>query len=164
MASPQEQEWLNEYFVCWNATEAARRVGYKWPNKVGPAKKQKFADEISQRLKENAMEADEVLSRLADMARGDLASFADVETTKDLVGHPKSHIIKKLKVTKRRSQGDVEIINSEIELNDPQSALEKIGKHLGLWTDKIDVTSDGQPLGEAYAKALKKVYDSRNSD
>ena len=46
MASPQEEDWLNEYFQCWNATEAARRVGYKWPNKVGPAKKQKFADEV----------------------------------------------------------------------------------------------------------------------
>jgi phage terminase small subunit len=137
MTSPQELRWLNEYFLCWNATEAARRADYKWPNKVGPAKKLKFADEINQRLEENTMEANEALSRLSDMARGDLADFANVEDLRDLAGHSKSHVIKKIKKTVKHFKSGETATYIEIELNDPQSALEKIGKHLGLWTDKV---------------------------
>ena len=69
------QVWLTEYFQCWNATEAARRAGYKWPNKYGPKLKEQLQDEIDARLDEMAMPANEVLARLGEMARADIADF-----------------------------------------------------------------------------------------
>lgn len=32
----KRRAWLEQYLQCWNATEAARRVGYKHPNTQGP--------------------------------------------------------------------------------------------------------------------------------
>ena len=140
--SRKQQKFINEYLICWNATEAARRADYAHPNKQGPRLLVNVgvAKEIERRLKENTMESAEVLSRLSDMARGNLADFASVESARDLVGHPRGHVVKKLKITRRKQRGDVEIVQMEIELNDPQSALEKIGKHYGLFADKIEHT------------------------
>lgn len=75
MASDMEEAWLTEYYKCFNATEAARRVGYKWPNKIGPEKKKKFEDEIRQHIDELVMSADEALILMTQIARGDLSQY-----------------------------------------------------------------------------------------
>ena len=68
MASAKQKAWLEHYFQCWNATEAARLAGYKWPNKKGPEIKQKLQADIDARLDEMAMPANEVLARLGKHA------------------------------------------------------------------------------------------------
>lgn len=74
MAS-KEQVWLSEYLQCFNATEAARRAGYKWPNKVGPRKKEKFAEQIAAELAEKTLSADAALARLAEIATFDISPY-----------------------------------------------------------------------------------------
>lgn len=137
MTTRKERKWLAEYLKCWNGNEAARRAGYKWPEKIGPRKLKKFNTEIKRRLRENAMEADEVLSRLADMAKGDINNFVDAAGNVDLTQAREqgfTHIIKSITATK---MGTV-----KIELYDAQSALVHIGKHLGLFTDRIKIEGD----------------------
>jgi phage terminase small subunit len=34
----------------------------------------------------------------------------------------------------------------EVKMHDPQAALVSVGKHLGMFTDKVDHTTNGQPL------------------
>jgi len=138
MCSTKEQVWLEEYFRCWNATEAARRAGYKWPNKQGPAKKEKLADLIAKEVEHRAMSANEVLLRLAEQARGDIADalkidhglvMVDVEKLKEL---GLTHLIKKFKHTK---QG-----GTEIEFYDAQAALFHLSKLHGLvGADNVNV-------------------------
>lgn len=137
-----QEHFVIEYIKCRNATEAARRAGYAHPNKQGPRLLVNvgISDEIARLTKENAMEADEVLSRLADMARGsieDFVSFAygpypvftlDLDKARR---RNKLHLIKKLKYDKDG--------NPEIELHDAQSALAHLGKYLGLFKDSIEI-------------------------
>ena len=61
------------YLACWNATKAARRAGYKQPHSQGPRLLENVEIQafIKARLNEHAMGADEVLSRLADIARSE---------------------------------------------------------------------------------------------
>lgn len=91
---------------------------------------------------ERHMSASEAMARLADMARGDLADFSDVLETGKLTKSDLSHIIKKLKVTKKaivgNSENSVEETRIEIELNDPQSALRDILKINGMFVDKVE--------------------------
>lgn len=74
--TPQEQIWYTEFFnTFFNATEAARRAGYKWPNKVGAQKKEKFAEQIAAEIKERVMSADEAAIRMAKIATFDISDY-----------------------------------------------------------------------------------------
>lgn len=135
MASTKEQIWLIEYYKCWNATEAARRAGYKWPNKNGPANKVKFADEIKAHIEEIQMGADEVLIRLAEQARGDHSKYMtpigiDI---KALIEDGKAHLIESIKPNQ---------YGKEIRFYNAQSALQLIGKHHGLFGAGADGSED----------------------
>lgn len=144
MPSTKERVWLEEYFKCWNATEAARRADYKHPNVQGPQKKAKFAEEIKARLDEKAMSAEEVLAHLADQARGTADFYLDDygHINLDKVREAgMMHLIKKYKYVTYETGS-----REEVELYDAQAALKLIGEHHGLFTKKLDITSDGEPI------------------
>jgi hypothetical protein len=123
--SPQEQIWYKEYFnTFFNATEAARRAGYNWPNKVGAQKKQKFAEQIAADMEHYVMSPDEALARMASAAKFNLSDYLiiegrstrlDVEKLKE-AGY--GWMIKGLKYTNKGG--------ALFELWDSQRALEKI--------------------------------------
>lgn len=136
----KQQVFISEYLKCWNASEAARRAGYNGKsNVVGPRllANVSIKAEIQARLDEKVMSADEVLVRLAEQARGNLGDFLTFyEGSRfplvDLNKSPdKQHLVKKFRESNRDGV--------EIELYDAQAALVHIGKHHGLFTDKIEV-------------------------
>lgn len=139
--STKERVWLAEYYKCLNATEAGRRAGYKHPSVRGAEKKLKFADEIKAYLEEKTLEAEAVLARLSDMALASLADFSGVLTLDDLRDHPKAHLVKKLRTVAKESDTGRATIDTTIELHDAQAALEKLARHYGLFTDRLDVNS-----------------------
>ena len=67
----KRQKFIEEYLKCWNATEAARRAKYAHPNSQGPRLLLDVGIKaiIKERLDELHMSADEVLERLARIAR-----------------------------------------------------------------------------------------------
>jgi hypothetical protein len=75
VASKKERVWLAEYLKTFNATEAARRAGYKNPEVLGSRKKAKFAEEISAVLAEKTLSADAALARLAEIATFDISPY-----------------------------------------------------------------------------------------
>jgi len=131
--------FLEEYLKCWNATEAARRAGYKHPNVQGPTlvNLSIIKDEIDKRMREKAMDANEVLARLAAQARGDIADFLNTEVPGGILDLEKAeelgltHLIKNITWTKQ---------GVRVELYDAQAALVHIGRHLKLFTDRVEVT------------------------
>lgn len=138
----KQQAFINAYVQCWNATESARIAGYQGNNNtlgvVGHENlsKPKVFAAIEQRMRDNAMAADEVISRLSDQARADMGDFLsvrhnyanlDLERAKELglLRH-----IKKFKVTKT---------GTEVELYSSQVALQTLAKARGLLQDKIEI-------------------------
>lgn len=126
--------FIEEYLNCWNATEAARRAGYAHPNKQGPylVNLGIVAAEIQKRINERAMSADEVLDRLAQQARGDIAEYMTPSglDMKRLVDDGKAYLIQKYS---RGPHGPT------VEFYNSQRALELLGKHHALFTDRIQV-------------------------
>jgi hypothetical protein len=130
-----------------NATEAARLAGYSDPEQSGWENKHKQAiqDRISERVAEAAMPADEVLSRLASIARGSLCPF--VEVTPDGrwrtdLSQPAAlenfHLLAELGYTEH---------GPKLKIHDPVQALVQIGRHHKLFTDKAELAGkDGDPL------------------
>lgn len=143
MASTKEQVWLSEYFTCFNATEAARRAGYKWPGRQGAEKKAKFAAEIQARLDELTMTADEALYHLSMIARADIGDYV-VDSGLDVERMKADGLGFLIKGAKRMvTQFDDRL---EIEIHDRLSAIDKILRAQGAYKDNVDVTSLGQRI------------------
>jgi phage terminase small subunit len=138
--SKKQQVFIDEYLQCWNATEAARRAGYseRSARSIGAENltKPDIAEAISQRLRESAMSADEVLMRLAAQARGDIANFITMTPEgfkidlKKAVDDGLSHLVKRVGYNKHGKP--------EIELYDAQAALVHLGRHHKLFTDRVE--------------------------
>lgn len=67
----KRQAFVEHYLACWNASEAARRASYAHPGTEGHRLLQnvEIQEHIKERLTEVTMSADEVLKRLAEIAR-----------------------------------------------------------------------------------------------
>lgn len=149
----RQRVFVEEYLKCWNSSEAARRAGYNGrSNQIGSRllTDVDIQAAIQARLAEIKMSADEVLKRLSDMARADIADFVDVSRPGDLANEKysgKTHVIKKLKRKVTRDSFGREFEEMELEFYDAQAALEKIGKVHGLFNDKLEVSGpNGQPI------------------
>lgn len=142
MTSRRQAEWLEEYFACGlNATEAARRVGYVNPGTSGSRLLNKFADEIADRLRTKAMDAEEALERLAAQARGNVADYVTVDEDGKIVAagdvledREKTIAIKKIYYDSRG--------RLRIELHDTQKALELILKAQGAFEEQLRLSTD----------------------
>ena len=159
--------FIEEYLQCWNATKAARRAGYRHPHVMGNRliKVKEIAAIIEARLKEKAMSSDEVLARMAAVARFDISEFVTDVPGKPssridfnaLMASEKSHVVKSIVPTK---EGD------KIEFYDSLAALNMIGKHHRLFADRIIVDDWRSELidllrkGEVEPEQIQKDFPS----
>lgn len=168
----KHQQFINEYLICYNRTQAALAAGYspKTAYSIGARllKNVEISKAISERLTETAMSADEVLKRLADHARGDLGEFlnnAGDTVTVDLSAMKqagKTHLIKKITQTKRRRlfrDGSEEETVTSLELYDAQAAQVQLGKHHKLFVERNEVTVDDTLDDTARATRIAALLD-----
>jgi phage terminase small subunit len=146
----KQRAFVNAYLgeANFNATEAARIAGYDSDDYFVLAnigcenlKKPKISERIEERLRESAMCANEVLTRLAEIARGDHRHYMTTDGTLDiasLVADGKAHLIKSIRPN---THGTV------YEFCDMQGALVQLGKHHGLFIDRVQhAGKDGSDL------------------
>ena len=143
--SRSDRAFVNEYFLCgMNQTEAYMRTHPKSSydsaraNATRLIAKDSIQAEIERRLKEKQLSADEVLARMGDMARGDIADFVGIENPSDLLNpeyRGKTHVIKKSKrhvtISRNKDGGETENQYTELEMYSALEALEKVGKANG---------------------------------
>ena len=162
----KQRAWIDYYLVCLNATEAARLAGYKWPNKVGPDNKQKFADVIDKRLGELAMTANETLKRVSDIAASDMLTYIDSRGNLDIEAMRDAgmgRLLKKYKKTKRtiprKNQEPIEIEQIEVELYGADSAHDKLMRYHGLYNDSTRIMSWKDDIVQALIDGRLKPDD-----
>ncbi len=170
--SKKAEAFCRAYVVCWNGTRAAIDAGYSRKTAAVIAcenlKKPKILGRLKELMKEKIMSQEEVMARLADQARAThhpfirvdsdgfvYFDFSDPEALKHL------HLIKKIK-TKRNRQviggskkkgEEPEVWEGEwveVELHDPQRALELLGKHYSLFMDRDKEGNPIQPIVNVY--------------
>jgi phage terminase small subunit len=153
----KQQAFVNAYLRTRNATKAAIEAGYSestaysigWEN----LRKPEIADVIKRHFEADAMSAAEVLHHVADIARGDVDEVLDAHGNFDLDKARKAgktNLVKKIRtrtiITSNEDGEGSDIVDTEVELYDRMKALALIGKELGLFVNKTDLTSGGQPL------------------
>lgn len=164
----RQRAFVEEYLRDFNATRAAIAAGYsaRSATVIGCENltKPNISAAIKQAIAERIMSADEVKLRLADIARGDMGDFLDINSMSfaiDLARAKdagKTKLIKKVKqktVTRIEKDGTEQEDNTiEIELYDAQAALNSLGKHLGLFKDTHEVEIRAPGLEDV----LRRVY------
>lgn len=145
-----QEVFISEYLTCFNATEAYSRA---YPNAKRTTaganghellKNTEIAKRIQERLSEVHMSADEALKLTADIARGDVTEFLTPFGNLDidlLRKSGKGRLVKKIKqkivtkIGKTEKDEDTEILETELELYDAQSALRDVLKVHGKFSD-----------------------------
>lgn len=163
-AIDQQELFAIEYVKDFNGTRAAERSGHTGSDEVLAVtasrllRTAKVRNKIAELLESNTMDSKEAIWRLGQMARVDISHFikgGNGSFTLNWTNIKKyGFLIKSITHTK---------YGPKIELHDSQKALELIAKHLGLFTDKLDVTSGGQSLDTALERLISKSYDD-NTD
>ncbi len=162
----RQRAFIYHYIQTWNATEAARRAGYAekylHTNASKLLQNTTIRVEIDTQLAALAMSAEEVLARLQAQAT---ASMADFVSIKEMAfaqenggddpegdGEPKRQIrIPTIDLDKAQKAGKLHVLKKisitdkglTIELYDAQAALVHIGKHLGMFVEKREITGPG---------------------
>lgn len=159
----KQKKFVEEYLVDLNATQAAIRAGYskKTADKtaaklvVKSCIKNAISEEIAKRSKRTEITQDRVLKELAKIGFADIKDYLQYRTEKTQIatndeGEP---IIGYREIIDIKTSEEVDgtIINEvsiskdgtfKFKLYDKLSALEKMGKHLGMFTEKVDNTGE----------------------
>ncbi len=177
--TPKQRAFINAYMTNgFNATQAAITAGYSEDSARSVASenltKPNIQNEIKRMMQEFIMPAEEVLSRLTEHARGDIGDLWD-ETTGQIDwtkarAWGKTGLIKRIKhkttrVTRENGE-DVETFEDEVELHNPQVALQMLGKYHEVLTDKlkIEITWEQRAIDDIRAgnvsyPALAEAFD-----
>lgn len=142
--------FVEEYLIDLNATQAAIRAGYKAGNaqrasEIGSELLQKtpvqeaIAKAMAERSKRTGINQDRVLLELAKIGFAKITDIIDPETAKIKEDAAEDDLacIQSIKI-KPNEWGT----EREVKLYDKKSALVDLGKHLGMFKDKLDVDMD----------------------
>lgn len=143
--TPMQQLFIEQYMLHRSARRAATEAGYSDVDNMGwrLLQNKKIVDEINRRKeaqrRRNELLEDEVLQELAKIAFVDITDIADFNGTALVVKHIDDipeHVRPAIKRVTQTSgkYGD----NITVELHDKIAALEKLGKYLSMWVDKIE--------------------------
>lgn len=147
----KQKRFCNEYLIDLNATQAAIRAGYSVNNadKIGSELlgKTRVSEEISiamaERSKRTGISQDRVVEELAKLAFVNAADVINVNTATVLKDAKPEDLacIQSVKV-KKTTKGKNTIEEREIRFYDKKDSLVQLGKHLGMFRDKLELEAD----------------------
>jgi len=143
----KQQRFVDEYLIDLNATQAAIRAGYS----VNTAQEQgsqnlsklmvqqAIAERMAERSRRTGVNQDRVVLELAKLA---FVKMTDIVTSegkiKETATDDDLSCIESVKY--KHSDSDTGYsIEREVKIGSKLKALELLGKHLGMWNDKIDL-------------------------
>lgn len=143
----KQKRFVEEYLIDLNATQAAIRAGYSphtakdigCENLAKPNIAAAISQAMAERSRRTGINQDRVLQELARIGFAKITDVVDPDTAK---------------IRPDASDDDLACIQSikikpnefgterEVKLYDKKSALVDLGKHLGLFKDKMELTGD----------------------
>lgn len=134
----KQKRFIEEYLIDLNATQAAIRAGYseRTANEQGSQNLAKLSSYIEE---EKRKRSSRVQITQDDVIRMLIENIEKSSGTKQVV------------ITQTRKSEDGEFVGDDVaqfvyEPSSVNKALELLGKHLGMFKDKLDVTSGDKPL------------------
>jgi phage terminase small subunit len=165
----KQERFVAEYLIDLNATQAAIRAGYS------PVSARQIADEnmakpdirsaidktLAERSRRTGVTADRVINELAKIAFFNSEDIFDLKeaTLLECLSREDTAAVASIKV-KRTPTDDGEIVEREVKTYDKVKALTLLGKHVGLFNDKLEL-SGKVAGGETLAETIIAAYENR---
>ena len=159
----KQKRFIEEYLIDLNATQAAIRAGYSpesakeigCENLTKPNIKAAIDKAMAERSRRTGISQDRVLQELAKIAFVNPTDVINMDeaTIKGDANREDTAAIASVKV-KTIPTEDGDIMEREVKICDKLKALELLGKHLGMFTDKLNVN----------AEMAVKIVDDINDD
>lgn len=142
----KQKRFIEEYLIDLNATQAAIRAGYSpdtaqqtgSENLSKPVIRAQIDRAMAERSKRTGVNAERVVQELAKIAFVNAAEVIDPKTAtvKEDALPEDTAAIQSVKVKTFGEDG----LEREIKMADKLKALELLGKHLGMFKDKIELS------------------------
>lgn len=173
--NPKQARFVDEYMVDLNATQAAIRAGYskKTAGQIGERLLRKveiqaaLAERMKARETRTEITQDKVLAELARIAFGNKralmtwgpsgVTLVDSETITD----DDAAMVSEVSESITEAGGTI-----KLKTHDKVKALELLGKHLGMFSDKVELTGKGggpieqvSMTGDEFRKIAQQIVD-----
>ena len=142
----KQKRFVEEYLIDLNATQAAIRAGYSpdtaksigSENLTKPDIQARIAKAMAERSRRTGVNADRVIMELAKIAFVNASDVidADTATVKADALPEDTAAIQSVKVKTFGEDG----LEREVKMADKLKALELLGKHLGMFKDKVELS------------------------
>lgn len=171
----KQKIFADEYLIDLNATRAYRAA---YPNckkdssadaaarkLLGNTRIQTYiSEQMKERQKRTEITQDRVIQELAQIAFARITDYVEVQSdgAKNIV------VVKPTEELSKNQVSAIAGINQgkngiEIKLNDKEKALEMLGRHLGMWNDKINISGEintNNPYKDLTTEELRKLIES----
>ena len=159
----KQKRFAEEDLVDPNATQAAIRAGYS-PDTANEQGSRLLANVnikntvdklIAERSRRTGINADRVIREIAKIAFVNAGEIVDLDTAllMDKISDDDTAAIQSVKVKTFGEDG----VEREVKLADKLKALELLGKHLGLFKDKLEVDGSVRSELSALSGILKQL-------
>jgi len=153
----KQKRFCDEYLIDLNATQAAIRAGYSVDsagtigseNMQKPNIRARIGKALAERSRRTGINADLVIVELARIGRVNAANVINMNdaTVKETAAEDDTAAIASVKV-KIIPTEDGDIVEREVKLHDKNKALELLGKHLGMFKDKVELSGQVDTSGK----------------
>lgn len=188
--TPKQKRFCEEYLIDLNATQAAIRAGYsmKRAKEIGhqqlqkPLVQESIQKAMNERSKRTEITADSVLEELHHIAFDDIKNYLEFRTELQHVGDEPSTgqpIYRYSQVIEMKDSKQIDTRNVQevsyspkdgfkFKLYDKQKALVDLGRHLKLFTEKVEhsgfVTNQTVDFSSFSTEELRKLVKHIEND
>jgi phage terminase small subunit len=175
--TPKQALFVREYLIDLNATQAAIRAGYSvdTAQQIGsenlskPVIQESIQSAMEERSKRTEITADRVLREIATIAFIDIRdAFGDDGQLLPIKEMPEdiARAIGGIDHSVMGSKGEEIGLTSKIKLIDKKGALELAGKHLKLFTDRVESSGvNGGPIEHKWSvEIIDTMKDAKPTD
>lgn len=169
----KQARFVDEYLIDLNATQAAIRAGYskKTAGQIGdenlkkPQIKKAIEERQQKRSERTEITQDRVLQELAKIGFSNMLDYVNTTADGDLVTdfstltRDQAAAISEVTVEEYvEGKGDAarDVKRVKFKLGDKRAALVDMGRHLGMFKDKMEVTGEN---GKDLFPMIKVVYE-----
>lgn len=164
--TPKQEQFVREYLIDLNATQAAIRAGYtaKRADQAGyellsnPEIKAAISEAVGKRAEKLEITGERVLSAIAEIAFGDIRKMFDengaLKRPTEWDDETAAAVAGMEIITVSRGEGEIEHV-AKIKRTDRLRALDMLARHHSLYNDKLEVTGLGA-LADRLSRASKR--------